>query len=294
MNLLEKSEGDEKIELIRCIGQRQIEGSTSTLFTLATNEDKQISRSAVKSLSYVSDTSNIDGLTRLLINLDDITLQKELTTLLQKLVQQVNPPENRALGILNQMNKISDNNIKIQLFQVLGTSGNPKALPVLSSALDGKDPEIEKAAIRALSLWPGDEPADILLAKVKSTDSGGIKILAFRGYLSLLDKSENLTDTQLLQRYQEAMDLAPNNNEKKAILSGLAKLSDFSAAEYSSKFLTDVNLRSEAEVAIVHICWQVVEQTDPAKIKKLIQPVIDQTKNEDVLKKAIELMKILN
>jgi HEAT repeat protein len=294
IKLVGESEGKEKIELIHCIGERQIESSKSMLIKLAADQDIQISRSAIKALKSVTDIHDIDALTELLINIDDPDGQNEIVGLLQNLVVQVEPPERRADGILEKMTRVSDKSDRILLMQILGVSGNPRALSLLADTLEQPDEELEKAAIRALSLWPDAQPADLLLNKVKNSNAKGNRVLAFRGYLTLLSRNKNLSDKDLLVRYQEAIEIAPDAGEQKRVFSNIASLNSLDAVELAAEYLKDKNLKPEAEAAIIDVCRKILLNSDSKKIKKILTEISTETENESIREAALELIDRIN
>ena len=242
----------------------------------------------------MAEVPDIKTLADLLLRVDDPVREKDLVSTLQNLVVQIDPAEQRATDILSMIETVSDDKKKGQLMQVLGASGNPKALPVLESAINGSNPELKKNAIKSVSLWPNEAPADMLLTSAKKSKSEASRILAYRGYLEVLSRNTNMSDQELLTRYEEALKIAPNQMEQKKVFSGLAQVENFAAAELVAQYLNDTNLKSEAEVALIQILWQTIESSDREKSKKLTKALIDNTNNNDVRSEALELIESLN
>jgi HEAT repeat protein len=294
LNLLEISENRELTELIKCIGERQVRGAASLLIASASNDDVQISRAAIRSLKSVAETEDINDLNKVLLKTDDPVMQNDIISILQDLVVQVEPIDQRATGIIALMPDISDTTRRIQLMQILGASGNPQALPILTTALTEPDENIEKGAIKAVELWPDDQPADILLNKIKNGQSEANRILAFRGYLTLLTRSKNTSDKDLLLHYRDAIEIAPVKAEQKKVFSAISAVNDLAAIDLAMQYLADNNLRPEAETAIVEISRKIFRNTDTEKLKKILQKIIDETKNESIREDALELVYLLN
>jgi len=294
LKMLDESENLEKSEIIRCIGQRQIKGSMQKLMQLATDQDKKLGRIAVTTIKSLAEVQNINILADLLLRIDDPVMEKDLVSILQNLVVQIDPPEKRATEILTMMETASDDKKKGQLMQVLGASGNPKVLPFLISAINGSNSDLKKNAIRSVSLWPNEDPADVLLTCTKNSKSETNRILAYRGYLELLSRNNNLSIQELLTRYDEAIKIAPNQMEQKKVFSGLAQVENFAAAELVYQYLNDKKLKSEAEVTLVKILWRTIESGDKTKSRKMTKALIDNTNNTDVRREASELYESLN
>jgi HEAT repeat protein len=294
LKMLNESENQEKSEIIRCIGQRQIKESMMRLTQLATDHDKNINRSAVSAIKSLAEVQDIKLIADLLLKINDPVREKDLVATLQILVIQIDPPEQRATEILSIIKTVSDDEKKGQLMQVLGVSGNPQALPVLESAINGSNPGLKKNAIKSVSLWPNEAPADMLLTSAQNSKSKANRILAYRGYLEVLSRNINMSDQELLTRYKDAIIIAPNLMERKKVFSGLAQVENFAAAELVAQYLNDKYLKSEAEVALIQILWQTMESGDKEKSKKMVKALIDNTNNNDVRSEARELFESIN
>ena len=85
--------------------------------------------------------------------------------------------------------------------------------------------------------------------------------------------------------YKKAMSLAPDANEKKRVLSGLASTGSAAGLDMAAGYLGDAALQAEAELAVVKIC-QAIYESHPAKAKGALEKVIRQTKNESLRKQA--------
>src|SRR6185503_8771675 len=58
--------------------------------------------------------------------------------------------------------------VRISLLNVLSASGNSAGLPAVRQALQDSSPEIQRAALNALSNWPTAEPLDDLLTLARA------------------------------------------------------------------------------------------------------------------------------
>ena len=93
----------------------------------------------------------------------------------------------------------------------------------MRAALANREPEIQDAAIRALSDWPTAEPVPDLVKVAQTTTNKVHKVLALRGFVRLLgSRQQTGPPKQTIDLYKKAMDLAGDATEKKRVLSGLA------------------------------------------------------------------------
>jgi hypothetical protein len=133
---------------------------------------------------------------------------------------------------------------------VLGRIGGADVLPVLRNELKSINPENQKAAIQALSVWPDTEPLDDLLNIVKTTDNETHKILALRGYISLLRNRGPRWGRDAVAPYLTAMEYATQASEKRRILSGLGRIESTEVITVITRYLDDPDIKGEAEAAL--------------------------------------------
>jgi hypothetical protein len=154
---------------------------------------------------------------------------------------------------LDALPKASDPKAKGLLLQVLGRIGNVNGLPVLKNALHDKNPDIRVAAIKALGEWPNRAPAGDLLTIARTSGQQLERVLALRSYIKLAGIRSERRDEEAVEMYQTAIGLANNVNEKRLVLSGLSTLPALGSLQLAAEYLTDPELKEEAEVAVVEL-----------------------------------------
>jgi HEAT repeat protein len=171
----------------------------------------------------------------------------------------------QAEAVLAVLPSVEDIERRCSLLSVLGKIGDNSALPCLREALANSDAEIQGAAIRALADWPTSEPASDLLNVAQSSGNRLHRILALRGAVRLLGldsrppacegvvASPRRPAKETIEMYSRAMSLAPDADDKKRILSGLADTKSPDALLIAADYLQDKTLSSEAELAVVKI-----------------------------------------
>ena len=165
------------------------------------------------------------------------------------------------------------------MLRVLGNIGEANALVVLRKALENEKKDIQKASIQALSDWQSPKPLDDLLAVTKSATNEIHHKLALRGFIRLIGLKSERTEDEKIKLYLTAMNLASSSNEKKMVLSGISNIRTLNALNTAAKFLTEADLKAEAEVAIIKIA-RYTRGNFPDETKAVLLKVVDSTNNE--------------
>lgn len=145
--------------------------------------------------------------------------------------------------------------------------------------LGSQDVKVKNAAIRALSEWPTDEPVPDLLKVAQTSDNKVHAILALCGFVRLLGLESTRPPEQTIELYKKAMELAPNTEEKKRVLSGLADTKSFAAMQIVAPYLQDEALCQEAEVATLKIA-EAIYSSYPQDSNDLLKKIIQTSKND--------------
>ena len=189
--------------------------------------------------------------------------------------------DRRAVAVLAALTAAEDLAVRGSLLQVLGEIGDRSALPVLRASLADGNVEVQTAAIRALSVWPTTEPLPDLREIAKASGHTVHQVLALRGYVHLLSLESERSDEEAVGLYREALALAPNDSERRMVLSGLANRQAIGALELAVEYLDDGTLQQEAEVAVARIARGTYED-HPARTRDGLNKLIRVTQNEQL------------
>jgi hypothetical protein len=162
----------------------------------------------------------------------------------------------------------ADNAAKPHLLAVLPHIGGQKALRAVRNQLLSKDAQVKKAAIRALADWPDPTPLVELMKIAKTDRDSTCQILALRGYIKLLGIPANRGATETVELLAEAMAVAKRADEKKAVLSALAKYPCEQALALAERAKSSSALVSEAELALTKIKEALLNKSLKAKASR--------------------------
>jgi len=237
----------ERMELLRCLGERHTEAAMALLIKNAGHEDQAVRLAAEEALGKVAGGDGMPDLVKLLKNApttsDSKAIEKAIITVNSRL-----DDVNKSADILAAAYPDAGPAAKAAILGILGNIGSGQAIAVVRSAIKDPDENLQGEAVRVLADWPNVAAADDLLNIVKSSQKMNYQILALRGYIRLAGLKGESSDEQL-DMYKTALQLAERTEEKKLILSGLSQLASEKALEMVKPYLEDNQLKAEAQEA---------------------------------------------
>jgi len=278
-----------KVELIGAVGERNIAGSMETLLKAARDEDRKVRLESLKVLRVIAKGEDVPALVTLLLEAKSESDRGEAEKVVAAVAHKIEDKSRQASAVLAVLPNVKDVPGRASLLRVLGRIGDSSALPTLQTALTNREPEIQDAAIRALSDWPTPEPVPDLLKVAQSAENKVHKVLALRGFVRLLALDSGRSPEETIDLYKKAMDLAGDAAEKKRVLSGLAATKSLAALNLAAAYLDDLTLHLEAESAAVQIA-QTTSAGYPQRTKEVLQKVIESTKNDVIRDQAKQIM----
>jgi HEAT repeat protein len=289
---LSSAEPAVKVELVSAVGERNIAGAVETLLKTARDEDRKVRIESLKVLKVVAKPEDMPALVSLLMEVKGDSDRTEAEKTVAAVAHKIEEKGRQAAAILAVLPNVKDNPNRASLLRVLGRIGDSGALETLRTALSSREPEIQDAAIRALSDWPTSEPVPDLLKVAQTAESPRYKVLALRGFVRLLGLESNRSTEETIDLYKKAMDLAGDAQEKKRVLSGLAASKSPAALDMAAAYLDDLALHLEAEMAAVQIA-QGTYTSDPQRTKEVLAKVIAGTQQDSLRQQAQELIGLI-
>ena len=278
-----------KAELIDAIGERNIAGAVETLLKAGKDEDRKVRLESLRVLRIVAKPEDMPALVNLLLETENEADRGEAEKMVAAVAHKIEDKTRQSAAVQAVLPNVKEAPDRASLLRVLGRIGDAGSLPTLRAALDSREPQVQDAAIRALSDWPTAEPVPDLL-KVAQTSANQVhKVVALRGFVRLLGLESDRPAEQTIDLYKKAMDLANDATEKKRVLAGLARTQSLAALNMAAGYLEDVALHLEAESAAVRIAPAVVA-ANPQRVKEVLQKVIQGTQNDAIRAQAQQII----
>ncbi|MBI9070273.1 MAG: HEAT repeat domain-containing protein [Melioribacteraceae bacterium] len=294
LGLITDSKPAIQTELIRSVGERQITSAYDEIFKTAKYPDRKVRVESYKTLSVIAEPDKLSELIDLFLSVSNKAEIKRMELMLARVSVKIADKSKRSDLFLEKINNIDNLEIKKSFLRIIGRTGDPNSLIELRKALNNSDIEIVKTAIQGLTNWPNLEPKDDLLNIVKNSDDETLRILAHRGFIDLIGNNMNTASgTEFLELYKTALELAETNNEKRMIISGLAKLKESKSIPLISDLMDDDDLYNEAEVAAIEVAGNAWWSNKKAS-SDILEKLVVKSKNEKNIKTAKALLQSIN
>jgi HEAT repeat protein len=293
-DLLGRSNPEMQAELLKSIGVRQMNGLSSTVYSLA-GGDSEVKTDAMRALSVIQDPNDMVDLVNLLIETESGRERVEAENMVVAVANRAEKEAHPSEALLARLPKIDSVELRSSMLQVMGRIGDAKALPEIKKAVSSKNKEISRAGIRALSAWPDATPlTDLMNLAQKNRDKTG-RILALRGFIRMIDLDKSGNGEKKVVLYRKALDMNGGANEKRLILAGLSNIRNVLAINMAGELMEDESVTSEAEAAVVKIAnriWRQHPDETMLVLKKVAGKISDEGRIEDVqeIMQAIERM----
>ncbi|MHC4750561.1 MAG: family 16 glycoside hydrolase [Planctomycetota bacterium] len=245
-----RAEASVRINVIQTLINRRQTEVIPVLFAIAKDNDTNVRQAAYKALGALSEQRELPIMVSMLLAVESDADRTGIERAIIATVTRLEALD--ATAVIAGLTK-ADNTVKPHLLAVLPHIGGQKALQAVRSQLISNDAQVKKAAIRALADWPDPAPLSELIKIAKTDRDSTCQILALRGYIKLLGIPANRGATETVELLTEAMSVAKRADEKKAVLSALAKYPCEQALDLAERAKNTSALTTEAELAITKI-----------------------------------------
>ncbi len=162
--------------------------------------------------------------------------------------RKITPATAQADDVLAALKSATTTPGKCSLISVLGGIGNDKAFAAVKSAMGSGVPEVNDAAVRALTVWPNPSAADALLDIFGSAKNPTHRTLALRGAVRLLAMPEQDVEKRLAG-YRKLLAGTKKPGEIKLVLSGVGSVADRRALKILEPYTQNKAVNREAMAA---------------------------------------------
>ncbi len=242
-----------QVTLIEILADRRAVASVDTVFSLTASKDRSVSIAATKALGKLAGPDDLSRLIDLMLNARGPRQQSQASKVVVRLCLQNDDVQARAKPLLAAMKDASTDQ-KISIIKLLPAIGGSQAFEVVLAETKNAEIKIQDTAIRSLTKWKGSEAMDALLEIAGTTKETNYHVIALKGYVNLVAESNAPPETKV-DDFEKAMSIARRPDEKKLILSRLARIRSVEALEVAVRLLDDKTLAEEAALAIAKITF---------------------------------------
>ncbi len=240
--------GDPKVrvELMRAAAERGIAAATPALLQGARDSDRNVRRESLRALRETAGPSDAAAIIEVLKAAQGSDRREAERALSSALARSATAPLSPVTSAYQAETNAA---VRASLLQVMAQMGREESLPVLRGALKDSNDEIRRAGILALTEWPNPAPMPDLLDIAKGDSNPAFRILALRGYIRLIGLPASRPATATAALLAQAMSLAKQPEEKKAVLALLPRAVCPESLKIAEAALKDEAVASEAKMA---------------------------------------------
>ncbi|MBN2130397.1 MAG: HEAT repeat domain-containing protein, partial [Sedimentisphaerales bacterium] len=291
LRLLATLQGQAKVELVTAIGSRNITGAVRELLQAARAENPAVRKEAYKVLRQIAGPEHVAALVELVVSPADPADRGQAQNTVVTAAQKASSTDDATAPVLAAWQRAQDPEVRAALLRVLADLPTSASLGALRQGLQDATAAVREAALRGLAAWPTAEPtADLATVAEQATDSKD-KILAFRGFVRMIPLS-NSSASQQVALYRQAAALAPNANERKGVLAGLATMESVEALEMAAEYLDEAALQEEAAVAVISIAEHTAKDA-PEATRKALRRAVDLVRNDQAKQAGLKILEQL-
>jgi HEAT repeat protein/type 1 glutamine amidotransferase len=252
LNLAKQKDADVQCELIMSIGERRIQKGLHWLLSKARSTDAKTRQHAIKALKDIAHPSDLPLLVNLLIGVEEERDQMEMASAIAAVAHKGPQEEGLAGAVMSLIPEISNIGDRGALIRTLGKIGDDSSLPILRSALESGNPEIQDAAVRALADWPAATAQEDLLHIARTTTNPVHRILSLQSYIRMVEMERYRSPERAVVSLRDVLDIS-RPEEKKIILGILPTFASEDALELAKMLLLEKDVEAEAKIAIEKI-----------------------------------------
>jgi HEAT repeat protein len=291
MQRLPRSTGSSRLALIELAGLRHVTAAVPELARAANENDSKTRDAAIKALGETVGAEDLSALTGALGKARSEEEVAVVQAALESACTRI-PDKAACAGKLLPHLAASPVSAKCALLRVLGLVATPNALDAVQVAVANPQPAVSDTAIRVLADWPESPALPALLNLLRTSENETHRFLALRGCLRLLEGGDQPA-SQKLSTYTELLAGTQRTDDRKAILSGLAKVADPAALKLVEPFLADAQVQAEAELAALTIAGGIAKSS-PAEARAVAARIQAESKNQATRDRAAKVLAQIN
>lgn len=261
-----------QMELARALAARAETNAQSALLQMARSPEPAARRAALLALGSLSDASQLGGLVDLLVEAKTPELRAAVFGTFETIAERTSagsPVD--AIALLRGMDT-ADVETRVAVLQVSALFADEKLRAAFRAALGVPDKRLRDAAARALCRTRDAALLPDLLNLARQTDDASLRSLALERSVRLAaDDGPSLSVAQRADALGTSAELASRPEDRRQVLSGLARVPQTTTLKRAAAWLADDAVRAEAELT----CLQIAEQLGATEFA-VIEPVLKQ------------------
>jgi HEAT repeat protein len=246
--------------LLTALARREGPAANPMLFQETANPDPAVAKAAFRALGKTADGADAPALLAKLVEARDAEVRDAAESAAAQALARIADSSRRSAIVAEALDRSQTVQSRSSLLALLPGCGDPRALTMLKTATADTTAPVRDAAVRALAEWPDGSAWNTLAAISRQPENGALCSIALRALVRFASEENAHPTAQLLDRYQQLLDNARTDSERKLILGALAGAAHPDALQLALPLLTNPAVRPEAEVAIKKIAAAIEAQ----------------------------------
>lgn len=238
-----------RVSMIETLAVRGETISLPALLQVARDENEGFRTAADKALGQLAADREWPAMISLLIDREASKSRRSLGKALESVAGRVEKSDRNAECVIEGIGR-ADEEAKIALLGLLPQLGGSRALKAVQDQLASGSEDVKSAALRAMAAWPDVSPLESLKREAEINPEEKLRIVALRGFLSLIALPSERSATDSIGLLSESMVLAARPEEKASILALLPDYLCPAAEELAESCLFSGGVKREAEIAL--------------------------------------------
>ena len=239
--------------LLSVLARRLAADQLDAIFSYTSDDEESVRVAAIEAVgALASDAPAVQRLLSLLTKADGDEEREAIEDALVKTCQRT-AGEGDSSGLVAVAVERDNARDYCSLLRVLARLGGAAGCKELTTGAGDKRAEVREAALRAFGDLPKPEASDAagLLALAGKASELKQHVLGMRSFATLMTKVAGASVEERLELYRAGMNAARRIEEKKQLLSGMAKVADEKAIDAIAEYLANDTLRKEAGSAMI-------------------------------------------
>lgn len=283
-----------QVEVVRALSARADQAALPELLRLASSENPATRRAALQALGRLARGDDLEGLAQLLADAPDAAARTEVRGVFEVLVERAGELGAVDAAPIARRASAGDLDTRIAFLQVSALFADERLRAVLREARADSDPRVREAAARALCAARDPLLLPDALELARASEDAGLRSLAIEGVVRLAtDEHSPLPAEQRAGALRISYEIASGPEDKRRVLSGLARVPRADTLRLASEATADAAVRPEAELATLQIA-RALGAAEFERVMAALRPLAASAASESVRTAATALLKQLD
>lgn len=276
LQALPSADAAQRVRLIRLLENRGNTTAVPALLEHARSADPSVSVAALRALQALAGPDAVPALVALYKSRADDASLAAAESALVGLCARVGGRAAAGEAAWAELRQAATAEARLRWMRLLVSLAHAPALPVILSAVNAPEDAVAEGACELLGGWPGPEPMDALFDAMEKHPRPSVRRRALASVLQLATAAADehqRPDPVIAGWFGRADRAAESPEERRRVVSGLARLKVMESFRLLSGRLSDPATATEAALAIVQIAPALVAHEEAGAVKAALESI---------------------